>query len=229
MVEYKLKIPEWPEDERPRERLLKYGTSSLSDAELLGIIISKGTPEKTAIDLGRELLVKYGSLRNISTRSVSEYIALKGIGKAKAAILAACFEISRRIQSQPDTHKVIFKKSEDVAKYYIPLIGSLKKEVFRVALLDGANKLIKDITVSEGTLNTSIVHPREVFRDALIEATAGIVLVHNHPSGDPTPSEDDIKITKQLLEAGKIFGIKIFDHVIVSSNRFKSLADEGIL
>ncbi|MBC7091796.1 MAG: JAB domain-containing protein, partial [Nitrososphaeria archaeon] len=145
------------------------------------------------------------------------------------AILAACFEISRRIQSQPETRKVIFKKSEDVAKYYIPLIGSLKKEVFRVALLDGANKLIKDITVSEGTLNTSIVHPREVFRDALIEATAGIVLVHNHPSGDPTPSEDDIKITRQLLEASKIFGIKIFDHVIVSSNGFKSLADEGIL
>ena len=116
-----------------------------------------------------------------------------------------------------------------MADYYIPLMRDLKKEVFKVALLNGANKLIKDVTVSEGTLNTSVVHPREVFRDALIEATAGIVLIHNHPSGDPTPSEDDIKITKQLVETGRIFGIKVFDHIIVSSNDFKSLADEGLI
>jgi len=116
-----------------------------------------------------------------------------------------------------------------VADYYIPLMRDFKKEVFKVALLDGANKLIRDITVSEGTLNTSVVHPREVFRDALIEATAGVVLVHNHPSGDPTPSDDDVKITKQLVEAGQIFGIRVFDHIIVAEDRFKSLADEGLI
>lgn len=229
MAEYKLKIPNWPEDERPREKLLKYGPSKLSDAELLGIIICKGTQEKTAVDLGRELLMKYGNLRNISTRSVFEYSSIKGIGEAKAAMLASCFEISRRSQSQPETHRVIFRKSEDVASYYIPLIGSLKKEVFKVALLDGANKLIRGVTVSEGTLNTSVVHPREVFRDALIEATAGVVLIHNHPSGDPMPSEDDIKITKQLIEAGKIFGIKVFDHIIVTRDSYKSFVDEGLM
>jgi len=229
MAEYRLKIPEWPEDEKPRERAIKRGIETLSDAELLGILIAKGTKDKTAIDLARELLVKHGSLRNLSACSLAEYPSVKGIGDAKAVIIGAAFEISRRVQSQKDSPKVILKCSKDVASYYIPLMRDLKKEVFKVALLNGANKLIKDITVSEGTLNTSVVHPREVFRDALIEATAGIVLIHNHPSGDPTPSEDDITITKQLLEAGKIFGIKVFDHIIVAQDKFQSFADEGLI
>lgn len=229
MVEYNLKITKWPKDERPRERLLRRGSQNLSDAELLGILIAKGTKDKTAVDLGRELLMKYGSLRDLSSRSPAEYSTIKGIGEAKSVIISTAFEVSRRVQSQPDVIKVIFKKSKDVADYYIPLMRDFKKEVFKVALLDGANKLIRDITVSEGTLNTSVVHPREVFRDALIEATAGVVLVHNHPSGDPTPSDDDVKITKQLVEAGQIFGIRVFDHIIVAEDRFKSLADEGLI
>jgi len=229
MAEYKLKIPKWPEDERPRERLLKRGPQSLSDTELLGILIAKGTKEKTAIDLARELLMKYGNLKNLSSRSPAEYSSVKGIAEAKSVIISAAFEMARRVQSQPETPRVIFKRSQDVADYYIPLMRDLKKEVFKVALLNGANKLIKDVTVSEGTLNTSVVHPREVFRDALIEATTGVVLIHNHPSGDPRPSEDDIKITCQLVEAGKIFGIKVFDHIIIGGNDFKSMADERII
>lgn len=229
MAEYKLKIPKWPKDERPRERLLKRGPQNLSDAELLGILITKGTKDKTAIDLGRELLMKYGTLKNLFSRSPAEYSLIKGIGDAKAVIISAAFEISRRVQSQPEAPKIIFKKSQDVANYYIPLMRDLRKEVFKVALLDGANKLIKDITVSEGSLNTSVVHPREVFRDALIESTAGVVLIHNHPSGDPTPSEDDIKITKQLIESGKIFGIKVFDHIVIGDDKFKSFVDENIM
>jgi len=229
MAEYKLKIPKWPKDERPRERLLKRGPHSLSDTELLGILIAKGTKEKTAIDLARELLMKYGSLKNLSSRSPAEYSSVKGIAEAKSVIISAAFEIARRVQSQPETARVIFKRSQDVADYYIPLMRDLKKEVFKVALLNGGNKLIKDITISEGTLNSSVVHPREVFRDALIEATAGVVLIHNHPSGDPTPSEDDIKITHQLVETGKIFGIKVFDHIIIGANNFKSMADEKII
>ncbi len=229
MAEYRLKIPDWPKDERPRERAIKRGLTTLSDAELLGILISKGTKEKTAIDLGRELLVKYDSLRNLSSRSLAEYSSIKGIGNAKSVIIGAAFELSRRVQSQKDSTKIIFLLSQVVALYYMPLMRDLKREVFKVALLDGANKLIKDITISEGTLNTSVVHPREVFRDALIEATAGVILIHNHPSGDPTPSEDDISITKQLVEAGKIFSIKVFDHVIVAKEEFKSFADEGLI
>lgn len=214
MAEYKLKIPKWPKDERPRERLLKRGPQNLSDAELLGILIAKGTTDRTAIDLGRELLMKYGNLRGLASRSPTEYSLIKGIGQAKSVIISAAFELSRRVQSQSETRGVIFKKSQDVADYYMPLMRDLGKEVFEVALLDGANKLIKEITVSEGTLDTSVVHPREVFRDALIEATAGVVLVHNHPSGDPTPSEDDIEITKQLAEAGKMLGIREIENSI---------------
>lgn len=229
MAEYRLKIPDWPKDERPRERAIKRGIGTLSDAELLGVLIAKGTKEKTAIDVARELVFKYGSLRNLSSRSLAEYSTVKGIGEAKAVIIGAAFEISRRVQSQKDSQKVIFKCSQDVAGYYIPLLRDLKKEIFKVALLDGANKLIKDITVSEGTLTTSVVHPREVFRDALIEGTAGVVLIHNHPSGDPSPSEDDVNITKQLVEAGKIFGIKIFDHIIVAQDKFQSFADDGLI
>ena len=229
MAEYKLKIPKWPKDERPRERLLKRGPQNLSDAELLGILIAKGTKDKTAIDLGRELLMKYGNLKNLFSRSPAEYSSIKGIGDTKAAIISAAFEISRRVQSLPEATKIIFKKSQDVANYYIPLMRDLRKEVFKVALLDGANKLVKDITVSEGSLNTSVVHPREVFRDALIESTVGVVLIHNHPSGDPTPSEDDIKITKQLIESGKIFGIKVFDHIVIGDDKFKSFVDENIM
>ncbi len=229
MAEYKLKISRWPKDERPRERLLKRGQQSLSDTELLGILITKGTKDKTAVDLGRELLMKYGNLKNLSSRSPAEYSSIKGIGEAKSAIISAAFEISRRAQSQTETSKIIFKKSQDVADHYIPLMRVLKKEVFKVALLDGANKLIKEVTVSEGSLNTSVVHPREVFREALIEATAGLVLIHNHPSGDPVPSEEDIKITRQLVEAGKIFGITVFDHIIIGDNNFKSLSDDNLM
>jgi len=229
MAEYRLKIPDWPKDERPRERAIKRGIGTLSDAELLGILIAKGTKEKTAIDVAREIIFKYGNLRNLSSRTLAEYSTVKGIGEAKAVIIGAAFEISRRAQSQKDSQKVIFKCSQDVAGYYMPLLRDLKKEIFKVALLDGANKLIKDITVSEGTLTTSVVHPREVFRDALIEGTAGIVLIHNHPSGDPSPSEDDVNITKQLVEAGKIFGIKIFDHIIVAQDKFQSFADDGLI
>ncbi len=168
-------------------------------------------------------------MKNLSSRSPAEFSSIKGIAEAKSVIISAAFEISRRVQSQPENTRIVFKKSQDVANHYIPLMRDLKKEVFKVALLDGANKLIRDITVSEGTLNTSVVHPREVFRDALIEATAGVVLIHNHPSGDPTPSEDDIKITRQLVEAGRIFGIKVFDHIIIGGSSFKSMANENLI
>lgn len=226
---YRLKITDWPEDERPREKAIKKGIGTLSDAELLGLLISKGTREKTAIDLGRELIARYGDLKNLSARSPSEYSAIKGIGSTKAITIAATFELSRRVQIKKESKIIAFRRSQDVADYYRPLMQDLKKEFFKVVLLNGANRFIKDVTVSEGTLNSSIVHPREVFREALIEAAAGIILIHNHPSGDPTPSEEDKKVTGQLVEAGKIFGIKVFDHVIVARDGYKSFADEGML
>lgn len=229
MAESHYKISRWPEKERPRERLLQQGPQHLGEAELLGILIGKGTKSKTAIDLGRELLERYESLENLFSRSPSELMKVKGIGSAKAATLFAAFQLVRRIQSQKKRERPTFKRSSDVRDHYLPLMKDLRKEVFQVLLLSRANKLIKEVTISEGTLDASLVHPREVFREALLESAAGVILIHNHPSGNPAPSEEDLRITKQVVEAGKVMGIKVYDHIILAGEDYRSLADEGLI
>jgi len=229
MTESHYKISRWPEKERPRERLIQQGAHQLTEAELLGILIGKGTKKKTAIDLARELLDRYESLENLFSRSPSELMKVKGIGSAKAATLSAAFQLVRRIQSQKSKDRPSFKRARDVADYFLPLMKDLRKEVFKILLLNRANRLIKEATISEGTLDASIVHPRDVFREALLESAAGVILLHNHPSGNPAPSEDDIRITKQLVEAGKVMGIKVYDHIILGAEAYRSLADEGII
>jgi len=229
MAESPYKISQWPKKERPRERLLQQGPQPLTDAELLGILIGKGTRRKTAIDLARELLDRYETLENLFSRSPSELMKIKGIGSAKAAVLSAAFHLVRRVQSQKGKDRFTFKRAWDVASHYLPLMKDLRKEVFKVLLLNRANRLIKEVTISEGTLDASLVHPREVFREALLESAAGVILLHNHPSGNPTPSEDDIRITKQMVEAGRVMGIKVYDHIIVGGDRHSSLADEGLI
>lgn len=229
MAESHDKISRWPEKERPRERLLRQGAQLLTEAELLGILIGKGTKSRTAIDLGRELLEKYESLQNLFTRSPSELIQIKGIGSAKAATLSAAFELVRRTQARATGRKPVFKRSRDVKDHYLPLMRDLRKEVFKLLLLNRANHLIKEVTISEGTLDASIVHPREVFREALLESAAGVILLHNHPSGHPGPSEEDIRITKQLVEAGRVMGIKVYDHIILGGEDYRSLADDGLI
>jgi len=195
----------------------------------LGILLGKGTRKKTAIDLARDLLDHYESLPRLFSCSPSELMTIRGIGSAKAAILSAAFELVRRYQSQRDTSKKTFKRSSDVANHYLPLMRDLRKEVFKVLLLNRANRLIKEVTISEGTLDASIVHPRDVFREALLEPAAGIILIHNHPSGNPTPSEEDLRITRQLVEAGRLLGIKVYDHIILTGEGYRSLADEGVI
>jgi len=229
MVESPYKITRWPKKERPRERLLQHGPQHLTEAELLGILIVKGTKKKTAIDLARELLDRYESLQKLFSRSPAELTAIKGIGSAKAATLSAAFELVRRIQSQKDAGKSSFKRSSDVANHYLPLMRDLRKEVFKVLLLNRANRLIKEVTISEGTLDASIVHPRDVFHEALLETAAGVILIHNHPSGNSSPSEEDLRITKQLVEAGRLLGIKVYDHIILAGEDYRSLADEGLI
>lgn len=222
------KIPTWPEEERPREKLLKVGTRHLSDAELLAILIGKGTKEKTAVDLARELLIKFKNIDNLASRSPEEYSQLKGIGIAKAVTLAAAFELSQRLQSQKNARKR-FKNPDEVAAVYLPLMRHLKKEVFKVLLLNNINQLIKEVTVSEGILTASLVHPREVFRQAIIETARGIILMHNHPSGNPKPSKEDIKMTRQLVQAGEIIGIPVLDHIILGESTFFSFAQKEML
>jgi DNA repair protein RadC len=229
MVESSYRITRWPKKERPRERLLQQGPQHLTETELLGILIGKGTRNKTAIDLARELLDQHESLQKLFSRSPSELTTIKGIGSAKAAILSAAFELARRIQSRGDTARKSFKRSSDVANSYLPLMRDLRKEVFKVLLLNRANRLIKEVTISEGTLDASIVHPRDVFREALLEPAAGIILIHNHPSGNAAPSEEDLRMTKQLMEAGRLLGIKVYDHIILAGESYRSLADDGLI
>lgn len=229
MTESSYKIPRWPKNERPRERLLQDGPQHLTEAELLGILLGKGTRRKTAIDLARELLDRYESLPKLFSRSPSELTTVKGIGSAKAAILSAAFELVRRIQSRKDVDRPLFKRSSDVAGHYLPLMRDLRKEVFKVLLLNRANRFIREVFISEGTLDASIVHPRDVFKEALLEPAAGIILIHNHPSGNPSPSDEDLRITKQLVDAGRLLGIKVYDHIILAGDNYRSLADEGLI
>jgi DNA repair protein RadC len=229
MAESPYKITRWPKNERPRERLLQHGPQHLTEAELLGILLGKGTRKKTAIDIARELLDQYESLQKLFSRSPSELTTVKGIGSAKAAILSAAFELVRRVQSQKISDRTSFKRSSDVANHYLPLMRDLRKEVFKVLLLTRANRLIKEVLISEGTLDASIVHPRDVFKEALLEPAAGVILIHNHPSGNPSPSEEDLRITKQLVEAGRLLGIRVYDHIILAGESYRSLADEGLI
>lgn len=226
-----MKITHWPEAERPRERLLKQGVEALSDAELLAILIRTGVPKKTAVDVARRLLMQHETLERLASRSVADLRHDKGVGLgvAKAATIVAAFELGRRAAAGFMDKKVSVRSPDDIARRYIPLFRELKKEIFLVVLLDSANHILREVKISEGILNSSLVHPREVFRPAITEPAAAIILLHNHPSGNAEPSNEDLQITRQLHEAGKILGIPIHDHVIVAGNSYTSFAERGIL
>lgn len=225
-------IKKWPEDERPRERLLKYGADRLSTAELFAVILRTGGKDKSAIELAREVLMHFNGLNEIEEAALAEVSNIKGMGSAKIAQLKAAFELGRRLlQNGRDTsfQNAAFKNSREVFEYFRPKFYGLKKERFLCALLDAKNRVFREIIISEGTLTSSLVHPREVFRNAIKEAAASVLFVHNHPSGDPDPSRDDINITKRLVETGRVVGINVLDHVIVSNGRYLSLMEKGYM
>jgi len=223
------RIEEWPLEERPRERLYHQGASALADAELLAILLGTGTPGRNAVELARELLVAFGSLSGLAARAVNELAGRRGVGRVKAVRLAAAFELSRRLRSRNGDARAVLSSPAEVFARYGPLMEDLDKEVFRIALLDAQNGLLRDVTVSEGTLSSSLVHPREVFKPAILESAASIILLHNHPSGDPTPSREDLRLTKQLVECAKLLELHIHDHVVIGRGRFVSLAERGAL
>ncbi len=228
-MEYK-RIKNWPEEERPRERLLRFGAGRLSSAQLLAIILRTGGKDKSALGLARELLIRFSSLKEIEDASAAELSGIKGIGSAKIAQVKASFELGRRfLQDEADNRsdKPSFKNSRDVYKFYKPRFFGLKKERFLCAMLDVKNRVFKETVVSDGTLTSSPVHPREVFRYAIKEAAASVLFVHNHPSGDPTPSRDDIDITERLVKTGGIVGINVLDHIIISDKAHFSLFENG--
>ncbi len=214
-------------DDRPREKLLIKGAQSLSDAELIAILLRTGTKGKSVIEIAQEFMLKHRNLAIAATNSVESFIKSSGIGKDKAATLAAAFEIGRRIESQAKwfSNKKITMPS-DVAEIFIPLLRDEVKEKFIVVCLNSANKIIKYEVISVGNLNSSIVHPREVFKVAIENNSANIIILHNHPSGNLEPSNEDIQITRRLVEAGKILDINVFDHLIIAGNSYKSLISE---
>ncbi len=222
-------IRDWRQDDRPRERCIKHGASSLSDAELLAILISSGTKGFSALDASKALLGQHQSLSGLSVCDISQFTQMKGLGPAKAVTLIAAFEIGKRISSAAMPKLKTIKGPEDVARHYIPRLAGLKKEIFITLLLDSSNKIFRDVIISEGSLNASIVHPREVFKIAISESAASIILLHNHPSGNPEPSKEDIEITLQLVDAGKLLDINVFDHIIIAGKEYTSLANKGII
>jgi DNA repair protein RadC len=219
-----------PLQDRPREKLARLGADHLSSAELLAILISTGTVKKNALDLAIALLNKFHSLENLSQASIEELQALEGIGPAKAITLKASFQLSRNLQSEiAECRLIYFKNPADVARVFIPKLGHLKQEVFSIALLDTAGKYMHSRELTRGTINASLIHPREVFRPAIKEAAASLILVHNHPSGQLDPSEEDLSITHKLIETGELVGIPVRDHLIIAGEKYLSMREAGYL
>ena len=222
-------IDQWPATERPRERLCWSGPEALADAELLAIQLGSGTRGKSAVDVAREMLAAYGSLAELAGREVAELARLDGVGPAKAARLVAAFELTRRLRARTPGARVVLSSPAVVYAAFAPLMEDLQREVFRVALLDAQNGLLRDRVISEGTLSASLVHPREVFKPAILESAASVILLHNHPSGDPTPSREDIRLTRQLVECARLLDLRVHDHLVIGRGRFVSLAERGII
>ncbi len=219
-----------PTGERPRERLIQCGDEQLTDAELLGIIIRDGTRDNNAVDLARKLLVAYGDFRGLSSATISELCKTKGIGPARAAQIKASLAIAKRFSTTLIKPHQQFKCSNEIFNHFHEQLREKKQELFMAVLLDNKNRIIKvESEVTKGSLTSSIVHPREAFKAAIKESAASVVFVHNHPSGDPEPSKEDIQITSRLSEAGNIVGIKILDHIIIGNDKYVSFKDRGIM
>jgi DNA repair protein RadC len=218
-----------PHEERPRERMMHYGAESLSQAELLAILLRTGTHRESAIQIAQQLLGQTGGLRGLADLSIQELTNIKGIGPAKAVQLKAGIELGRRMANSRLTEPVIIRSPQDAAEILTEQLRYLQKEHFVCLFLNTKNHVIAQETLSMGSLNASIVHPREVFRAAMKCSSAAIICAHNHPSGDPAPSPEDISLTSRLLKAGEIVGIDVLDHLIIGDSRYVSLKEKGYM
>ncbi|MCM8536511.1 MAG: DNA repair protein RadC [Lentisphaeraceae bacterium] len=213
-------INDLPEDERPRERMSLHGEDALSNTELLAIITGTGSRGVSAVDLSRTILSHFNnSLLELSRASLEDLTKIHGVGSAKATSIKAVFTLARRLQGQLAQEKFQIQAPESAADYLRPILAAKQQEEFHVLLLDTRNYILKDVMVTKGLLDRSHVHPREVFREAIRHNTSKVILAHNHPSGDPTPSKQDIESTKNMIEAGEILGIKVLDHIIIGHNK----------
>ena len=221
---------ELPSTERPRERLKSHGARALSSSELLAILLGSGSEKNSAVRLGHEILAScHGSLRRLSVQPVATLTAIDGVGTARAVAIHAALELGRRMAAEEREDGIPVRGPRDVHEIFAPRLQDLPVEEFHVAILDSQHRLERDVTVTRGLLNSSLVHPREVFREAIAENAAAIILVHNHPSGDPTPSPDDRITTEQLVQAGRVLDIPVQDHIIIGRGRYTSFAEAGLL
>jgi len=225
-----LSVKELPQDDRPREKLIARGPGSLTDAELLAILLRTGSKGKSVLNMAQELINKHKNLAVIAGLSLSTLTKEQGIKNDKAAALLAAFEISRRVLSQEKIEKdFIFKHPLDVANYFIPLLRDKLTESFILLCLNSANKIVRIVNISEGNANGTVVHPREIYRTALEYGAVSIIVIHNHPSGNPEASREDILITKKIAEAGAFMQIPLLDHIIIAGNSFTSLAQKNMI
>lgn len=223
-------VHDLPPSERPRERLQKLGAEALSAQEILALILGRGTSGESVMVTAQRLLAKFGNLKGIGNASVEELSQIKGIGLAKASQIKAAFELAKRVDVPVDSgDRLVVKTPEDVVIALKNQIKGKMKEHFYALLLDTRNHLIKTAEISIGSLDTSIVHPREVFKEALSASAACVIFAHNHPSGNPQPSEDDVKLTKRLVQSGELMGIDVLDHVVLCENSYQSLKREGLM
>ena len=228
MVEYHLRINELPASERPRERLKESGPASLSNSELLAIILRTGTAAENVLGLASRVLTRFGGLTGLARASFGELCAEKGVGQAKAAQLKAALELGQRLSSTQPEERAVVRTPQDVANLLMAEMGFLDQEQLRVVLLTSKNQVISIPDVYKGNVNTSLIRPSELFREAVRENCPAIIVVHNHPSGDPDPSPEDIAVTKQIVAAGRVLDIEVLDHMIIGGKRYVSLKERGV-
>lgn len=225
---YNPTIKDLPSSERPRERLLHYGAGALSTGELLAIILRTGTPDENVVRVAQRLLANFESLAGLARASTPELVSEKGLGPAKVAQLKAALELGRRMLIESPGERPQVRSPADAANLVMSEMGILEQEHLRVMLLDTKNRVLETKTVYQGSLNTSLIRVGELFREAIRANCASLIVLHNHPSGDPTPSPEDVAVTRQIVEAGKLLDVDVLDHLIIGRQRFVSLKERGL-
>ncbi len=216
-------------DERPRERLERYGPGALSVPELIAIILRVGNAQQSAVQMGQMMVRDFGNLRSLADASITQLSKVKGIGLAKACQLKAAFELGKRLATSGDTLRPVMETPQDAVDLLMEEMRYLKVEHFRVLFLNTRHEVMQNNVISIGTLNSSLVHPRETFSAAISYSSAAIILAHNHPSGDPSPSHEDLVINTRMVQSGALLGIPVLDHIIIGDGRFVSLKEQGLM
>lgn len=224
-----MRMKDVPKEDRPRERMLKAGAAHLSNQELIAILLGSGTKSEPVTSLAARVLMHFEGLKLLKDATIEELTAIKGIGTAKGVQLLAAIELGKRMHRHQPAERYVIRSPEDGANYVMEEMCTLKQEHFVALFLNTKHQVIHRQTIFIGSLNASIVHPREVFREAIKRSSAAIIVIHNHPSGDPSPSQEDIHVTRRLYEAGKMIGIELLDHLIIGDRKFVSLKEKGYL